>query len=172
MITCSINEKTFSKEDHDKIVELSEEFFDTEHDENQIPSEEITYKFNTINFPLSLNIIKDGSKVIGQTFILPSKKKDMLDFISGKINERELFYRIKSCERNNFDSLYIVSALIIPEYRNKGIALGALKKHLEVSGKEFDFFPNLFCWIFSKEGEKLIEKLSRELEVKILSKNN
>lgn len=64
--------------------------------------------------------------------------------------------------------LYICSAFTVQEYRNKGLALNLLKEAIDRITKHRKF--ELFAWPYSKEGENLIERLGKELNLKILLK--
>ena len=49
-----------------------------EKDIKQIPEKVITYDFVNKKFPIAVNVIKNGNKVLGHTFILPTNKKTII----------------------------------------------------------------------------------------------
>jgi hypothetical protein len=82
----------------------------------------------------------------------------MNQFINKKISEREL-YELTPLNAK-YEAIYMCSALLLEEFRGKGIAQGIAIKAIE-SIKIDHSIKALFFWAFSKEGEKLAEKLSR-----------
>jgi hypothetical protein len=78
-------------------------------------------------------------------------------FINQKISEKEL-YELTPLN-TKYEAIYLCSALLLEEFRGKGIAQGLAVKAIE-SIKIDHSIKALFFWAFSKEGEKLAEKLS------------
>lgn len=81
----------------------------------------------------------------------------MTQFIDQKISEREL-YELTPLNIK-YEAIYMCSALLLEEFRGKGIAQDLAIKAIE-SIKIDHSIKALFFWAFSKEGEKLAEKLS------------
>jgi hypothetical protein len=81
----------------------------------------------------------------------------MSKFIDRKISEREL-YELTPLNKK-YEAIYLCSALLLEEFRGKGIAQGLAVKAIE-SIKIDHSIKALFFWAFSKEGEKLAEKVS------------
>jgi hypothetical protein len=81
----------------------------------------------------------------------------MNKFINKEISEREL-YELTPLN-TKYEAIYLCSALLLEEFRGKGIA-----QRLGVSAIENIKIDHpikaLFFWSFSKEGEKLAEKVS------------
>jgi GNAT superfamily N-acetyltransferase len=82
----------------------------------------------------------------------------MTQFINQKISERELYELTPLNTR--YEAIYLCSALLLEEFRGKGIAQGLALKAIENIKMEHPI-KALFLWAFSKEGEKLAEKVSR-----------
>jgi hypothetical protein len=81
----------------------------------------------------------------------------MNQFIDQKISEREL-YELTPLNAK-YEAIYLCSALLLEEFRGKGIALNIAIQALERI-KIDHAIKALFFWAFSKEGEKLAEKVS------------
>jgi predicted GNAT family acetyltransferase len=58
-----------------------------------------------------------------------------------------------------YEAVYLCSALLLEEFRGKGIAQRLCIEALE-GIKKAHSIKALFFWAFSKEGEKLAEKIS------------
>src|SRR3989338_8115812 len=122
-ITYSIDQGHLSLKDNIASGKLAEEYFKMEADPGQIPATMENVRWINRHIPECVNVIKDGRKMIGFTFIIPADKKIMNQFINGKISENEMFEEIKnSVDYSNFDTIYLCSAFIKPEYRNNGLA--------------------------------------------------
>ena len=81
----------------------------------------------------------------------------MTKFINQKISERELFELTPL--NTKYEAIYLCSALLLEEFRGKGIAQRLVVKAIE-SIKTDHSIKALFFWAFSKDGEKLAEKVS------------
>lgn len=81
----------------------------------------------------------------------------MTQFINQKISERELFELTPL--NTKYDAIYLCSALLLEEFRGKGIAQSIAVKAIESISVDHSI-QALFMWAFSKEGEKLAEKVS------------
>jgi hypothetical protein len=81
----------------------------------------------------------------------------MSKFIDQKISEREL-YELTPLN-SKYEAIYLCSALLLEEFRGKGIAQTLALKAIE-SIKIDHSIKALFFWAFSKEGEKLAEKVA------------
>jgi len=82
----------------------------------------------------------------------------MTKFINKTISEREL-YELTPLNAK-YEAIYLCSALLLEEFRGKGIAQSLASKAIENIRIDHPI-EALFFWSFSKEGEKLAEKLSR-----------
>jgi len=81
----------------------------------------------------------------------------MTQFINQKISEREL-YELTPLN-TKYEAIYLCSALLLEEFRGKGIALILCVTAIE-NIKIDHSIKALFFWSFSKKGEKLAEKVS------------
>lgn len=86
---------------------------------------EISFKeFSQIlnKFPNSHSIIRDNNEIIGETWIIPTNKKIMFEFLENKINEKQLIIKsVKKVSVNNFETIYIFYSAILKNYRQKGL---------------------------------------------------
>jgi hypothetical protein len=86
----------------------------------------------------------------------------MEEFVAEQINERELLE--KTPIGASYESVYLCSALVLPEHRRKGLARGlaidAVRSILEDHPIQC-----LFSWPFSAEGERLSKSIARGLNL-------
>jgi predicted GNAT family acetyltransferase len=81
----------------------------------------------------------------------------MTQFINKEISEKDL-YELTPLN-SKYETIYLCSALLLEEFRGKGIAQNLAKRAIESIQKD-NSIKALFYWSFSKQGEKLAEKLS------------
>ena len=79
-------------------------------------------------------------------------------FIGGAINERELLERTPV--PGAYDALYLCSALVLPEYRGKGLA-GELAAGAVADIRRDHAIRSLFYWGFSAEGDMLAASIAK-----------
>jgi hypothetical protein len=165
----SINSKKKAKlKEFREACRLAEKYFKVSEDPEQMPADHDSSIWLSKNFPESLNTITLNGKLIGYTFILVCSREDMLDFVSKKINERQLWVRVKkNFDRHNFNAMYVCTVIITPKYRRRGIALMALKEHIARITAFTRKDVRIFYWAWSKEGEKLAQAIKNILKIPI-----
>lgn len=170
-ITFSTDTRILTIEDNIATGKLAEQYFKMEDDPNQIPATMENVRWINKNIPDCVNAIKLDGKLIGFTFIIPCNKLIMDGFLKGEISEKTLFEKVKkSITYDNFDTIYLCSTFVKPEFRRKGLALKAgIKSIRKIMGKR-RIKPILFYWGYSKEGKKGVLKLAKVLGLKIKGK--
>lgn len=158
----SVNDKDLAESGR-----ISEEYFKTHSDSNQLQVGEETHKW-ILNNKEYLNLIKYDGKVIGYSFAFPSNKKEMGEFISGKINEATLFERIRELRFKGCpEAIYLCASVVKKEFRRKGLAsMASIKIINKIIGKSKSR-PIIFYWGYSKEGDKLAHNISRITELEL-----
>ena len=171
-ITFSTDVGILTIEDNISSGRLAEEYFGMNTDSNQIPASMENVKWINKNIPDCVNVIKNDGKIIGFTFIVPGNKKIMNDFLDEKINENELFEMVKSnISYDNFYTIYLCSAFIKNEFRRKNLALNGFIKSIDKLLGKVKKKPILFIWAYTKEGERLGEKIAKITKLKLKKKN-
>ncbi len=152
----------------EKILKISEEFYGTASDPDQMPvSKESALKLQSIHpDTIAYKLDKVGNP-IAWVVVLPTSLGGMTLFLSKQISERELFE--KAVLEKKFEALYLCGAFVLPEYRRQGhareLTLGAISKLS--SGK----ILSLYSWIYSDEGAQLISNLSKELGRSVVTRH-
>lgn len=153
------------KTNFDRMIKLAEEFFATKKDPSQITVNEETMKqLREIHLDtLTEKKNKDGP--IAWITVFPTTKDLMEQFITKKINERELL-DLTPLNRE-YDAVYLCSALVLPEYRGKGLAKRLTARAIKSILKQHPI-KSLFFWAFSDEGEKLAHEVAIEFRFPLL----
>src|SRR3989344_4453079 len=94
-ISFSCDNGIIRRKDIDETSKMTEAYFGTEKDPNQISTTPQNKDWIYKNIPKYLNIIKKGKEIIGYAFLLPCNRNLMEDFINNKINESSLLESIK-----------------------------------------------------------------------------
>ena len=144
----------------ERMIQLAEEVFATKNDANQLDvNEEVLEQLRKIH-PAAVSGYDDGNGPVAWLLLIPTTLELMNRFLEGRISERELV------ELTPLDipyqALYLCSALVLEEYRRKGITKKLAFNAIETIRKDHPI-KALFVWTFSHEGYLVSEALAREL---------
>ena len=156
-----------AQDNFERMIKLAEEFFETKNDPLQISvTPEVISRLKKIH-PATLTEETDIDGPIAWMLVIPTTANIMYDFIAKRINERELLEAIPI--PGIYDALYLCSALVLPEYRCKGLAKRLVAQAVKsISGQHPIKF--LFYWEFSVEGEKLAAAIARKFSLPLLQR--
>jgi GNAT superfamily N-acetyltransferase len=137
---------------HERMIRLAEEFFSAKNDSDQLAiTPGIMEQLRKIH-PATLNETTEAGGPVAWVLVIPTTRKVMDDFLARTISERGILERTRPGER--YEAIYLCSALVLPEFRRKGLArklsIGAVKAIM----KEHHITA-LYFWPFSPEGKKL-----------------
>lgn len=142
----------------ERMIQLAEDVFAVKNDPNQLDiDQQIMERLHRIH-PSTVSDFDDGNGPVAWILVIPTNLDLMKRFLTKEISEKELFELTP--EGSVYDALYLCSALVLEEYRRKGIA-----KRLSLTAIE-DIRKNhplkaLFVWAFSKEGNLGAETIAR-----------
>jgi len=145
------------KSNFERMIQLSDEVFSSRIDPDQLNINENVMEHLQLIHPDTISEYDDGNGPVCWILCIPTTLDLMTQFINHKISEREL-YELTPLN-TKYEAIYLCSALLLEEFRGKGIAQDLAIKAIE-SIKLDHSIKALFLWAFSKEGEKLAEKIS------------
>jgi len=145
------------KSNFERMIQLSDEVFSSRIDPDQLNINENVMEHLQLIHPDTISEYDDGNGPVCWILCIPTTLDLMTQFINHKISERQL-YELTPLN-TKYEAIYLCSALLLEEFRGKGIAQGLAIKAIE-SIKLDNCIKALFLWAFSKEGEKLAEKIS------------
>ncbi len=141
------------------MIQLADEVFATKSDPNQLDiNEEVLDHLRKIH-PATVSEYDDGNGPVAWILLIPTTTELMNQFIEGTISEKEL-YEVTPLN-TKYDALYLCSAMVLEEYRRKGIAKQLTLKAVEAIRKNHPI-KSLFVWTFSNEGLIGAAALARE----------
>jgi len=142
----------------ERLILLADEVFAVKSDPSQLDvNQEVLERLHQIH-PATVSAHDDGNGPVVWVLLIPTTIGLMMRFLESEISEKEL-YELTPLNVS-YEAIYLCSALVLEEYRRKGItkqlALAAIEsirtKHpLKVA----------FVWAFSPEGDLAAETISR-----------
>jgi hypothetical protein len=141
----------------ERMIQLSDQVFSSRTDPDQLNVNEDVMEHLQLIHPSTISEYDNGKGPVCWVLCIPTTLDLMNRFMDQKISERELYELTPLYTK--YEAIYLCSALLLEEFRGKGIATGLAVEAVETIRADHDI-KALFMWAFSKEGEKLAQKLS------------
>lgn len=140
------------------MLQLAEEVFVAKNDPDQLDvNQEVLERLQLIH-PATVSEYDDGNGPVAWVLLIPTTLELMNQFLENKISEKELF-ELTPLD-TTYDALYLCSAMVLEEYRRKGIAKRLVLNAIEKIRKDHPL-KALFVWPFTKEGDLGAEIIAR-----------
>jgi hypothetical protein len=141
----------------ERMIQLAEETFAVKNDPDQLDvNQEVIERLHKIH-PATVSEYNEGNGPVAWVLLIPTTTDLMNRFLENKISEKELFNMTPL--DTAYEALYLCSAMVLEEYRRKGItkqlALNAIKKI-----RKDHPLKTLFVWAFTKEGDEASETIA------------
>jgi len=142
----------------ERMIKLAEEVFATKNDPDQLDvNQEVIERLQRIH-PATVSEYDDGNGPVAWVLVIPTTLDLMNRFLENKISEKELFDLTPL--DTTYEALYLCSAMVLEEYRRKGITKQLALNAIENIRKDHPL-KSLFVWAFSKEGDSASETIAR-----------
>lgn len=143
----------------ERLIRLAEEVFAVKNDPDQLDvTPEVRERLMRIH-PATVSQFEDENGPVAWLLIIPTTLDLMQRFLSCEITERELFDLTPL--NVPYDALYLCSALVLEEYRRKGIIHNLAMKAIGDIRRDHPL-KALFVWPFSTEGDLAAESVARK----------
>jgi len=143
-----------------RMIKLAEEFFATKNDPTQLSIDEhVMAQLHAVH-PATISQKKTRKGPVAWVLVIPTTSQVMKKFLKGEYNERELLENTPI--GGTYDTIYLCSALVLPEYRRKGLAKELTIKSIQSIRKKHPI-KHLFVWEFSNEGRTLAQMVAKEV---------
>jgi len=142
---------------YERMIQLADEVFSSRTDPDQLNVNENVMEHLQLIHSDTISEYDDGNGPVCWILCIPTTLDLKSKFINKEISERELYELTPLFTK--YEAIYLCSALLLEEFRGKGIAQRLGVKAIE-NIKIDHPIKALFFWSFSKEGEKLAEKVS------------
>lgn len=151
----------------ERMIKLAEDVFDIRNDPDQLSVNEDVIKHLQEIHPDTVSEYADKNGPAVWILIIPTTLDLMNKFVEGKITEKQL-YELTPLNIK-YEALYLCSAMVLEEYRRKGIAKKLAIEAIESIRKTHPL-KALFVWAFSKEGESLAENIAKQVGLPLKNK--
>lgn len=146
------------KSNYERLIQLAEEVFAVKNDPEQLDvDQEVINRLQQMH-PLAVSAYDDGNGPVAWLLLIPTTHDLMERFLNKEISEKELFNLTPIHTR--YDALYLCSALVLEEYRRKGIVRRLALAAIENIRQDHPL-KSLFVWPFSIEGDLASENLAQ-----------
>lgn len=139
------------------MLQLAETVFAAKEDPNQLDVDEHVIEQLQQLHPSTVSEYVDGDGPVAWVLVIPTTDKLMQRFIQQEISETELLERTPADA--SFESIYLCSALVLEEYRGKGITQQLTLKAIDAIRSKHTI-TSLFVWPFSEEGDKSAQRIA------------
>jgi ribosomal protein S18 acetylase RimI-like enzyme len=156
-----------STNNFERMIRLAEEFFDAKNDPDQLAVDEAVIGRLRALDPASLAEEDDGFGPVAWVLMIPTTEESMQRFIAGSIGERALLE--ETLPGAEYEAIYLCSALVLPEYRDKGVARRLTLRGVEEIRSRHPI-KVLYYWPFSEEGRKLASSVAAGARLPLLER--
>ncbi len=145
------------KSNLDRLIQLADDVFDIKHDPDQLNvNQKVLQRLEKMHSSTVSEEIQ-GNGPVAWMLVIPTTLELMNRFLKGEISEKELF---KLTPLNiAYEALYLCSALVLEEYRRKGITKRLALEAINNIRKDHPL-KALFVWPFTKDGDLAAERIA------------
>ena len=140
------------------MIQLAEDVFSAHNDPAQLDvDEKVMERLEQIH-PATLSEHVEGNGPVVWILLIPTTVELMKKFVAEEISESELLAKTPLNEK--YEALYLCSALVLPEWRKKGLATKVGMEAIK-SVRADHPIKYLFTWNFSAEGANLADNAAK-----------
>jgi len=149
----------------ERMLRLAEDFFDVKNDPEQLSmNDEDRAQLERLH-PATLSEERNEDGPIAWMLLFPTTRAQMDRFLKCEIGERPLLH--ETALGIPYDAVYLCSALVLDEFRGKGLARRLARTALRAIMADHAI-ETLFIWPFSEEGDRLAAALAAEFGLPLL----
>ncbi len=141
-----------------QMLQLADEIFASKNDPEQLDVNESVLEQLQQLHPDSVLEYADEHGPIAWVLLIPTTTALMDRFLEKTLSEKELFETTPL--NRSYDALYLCSAMVLEEYRRKGIARDLVLRGIESLRKDHPI-QTLFVWAYTKEGDATAEAIAK-----------
>ena len=151
----------------ERMIRLVDEVFANREDPGQLSvSPAVMERLHNIH-PSALSEFDDGQGPVAWVLLIPTTLSLMNRFLAKEITEKELFDQTPTGV--TYDALYLCSALVLEEYRRKGIVKNLVLRSIAEIRMDHPL-KALFVWPFTKEGELAAEAMAKLTDIPLFKR--
>ena len=143
---------------YERLIKLADEVFAVKSDPSQLDvDQDVLMRLKKIH-PATISEYNEGNGPCAWVILIPTTLGLMNRFLANEISEKEL-YELTPLKAK-YDAIYLCSALVLDEYRRKGITKQLALKAIEKMRKKHPITA-AFVWAFSAEGDLAAEMIAQ-----------
>jgi hypothetical protein len=143
---------------YEQLIKLADEVFAVKSDPSQLDvDQDVLIRLKKIH-SATISEYNEGNGPCAWVLLIPTTLGLMNRFLANEISEKEL-YELTPLKAK-YDAIYLCSALVLDEYRRKGITKQLALKAIEKMRKKHPLRA-AFVWAFSPEGDKAAEVIAQ-----------
>jgi GNAT superfamily N-acetyltransferase len=143
----------------ERLIQLADEVFAVKSDPSQLDvNQEVLERLYQLH-PATVSEYNEGNGPVAWVLLIPTTLHLMNQFLENKISEKELFNLTPLDTK--YEAVYLCSALVLDEFRRKGITKKLALKAIEEMRKEHPL-KAVFVWAFSPEGDLAAETIAHQ----------
>ena len=148
------------KSNYERLIELADEVFAVRKDPEQLDvDEKVIAKLQSIH-PATLSDKDFGEGPILWILLIPTTTSIMNQFLNHEINEKQLYELTEP--NQTCEAVYLCSALVLEEYRNKGYAKDITLHAIKEMQKDHPI-KALYYWPFTEGGEAAAKSIAKAI---------
>jgi len=142
----------------ERMIQLADEVFAVKSDPSQLDvNQEVRERLLQIH-PDTISAHDDGNGPVAWVLLIPTTTDLMNRFLENEISEKEMFNLTPL--NIQYDTIYLCSALVLDEYRRKGITRQLALNAIE-NIRATNPLKAAFVWAFSPEGDLAAENIAK-----------
>lgn len=149
------------------MIRLADEFFETKNDPEQISGTEDVFRRLGRLHPATLSEKKTRNGPVAWIMVIPTSLEIMEDFLTEWLSEKDLLER--AAPGTSFEAIYLCSALVLPEFRRKGLAAQLTLSAVRSIMRDHPV-NSLYYWSFSDAGDALARSVATKAGLRLLKR--
>ena len=151
----------------ERMLQLADDVFAVKNDPDQLDvNQDVLDQLRRIH-PATVSEFDDGHGPVAWVLLIPTTLGLMDQFLSHSISEKELHEQTPLDA--SYEAIYLCSAMVLEEYRRKGIARQLTLKAIDSIRKDHPI-KNLFVWSFTIEGDMTADTISQITSLPLLKR--
>ena len=151
----------------ERMLQLADDVFAVKNDPDQLDvNQDVLDQLRRIH-PATVSEFDDGHGPVAWVLLIPTTLGLMDQFLSHSISEKELYEQTPLDAA--YEAIYLCSAMVLEEYRRKGIARQLTLKAIDSIRKDHPI-KNLFVWSFTIEGDMTADTISQITSLPLLKR--
>ena len=151
----------------ERMIQLADDVFAVKNDPDQLDvNQDVLDQLRRIH-PATVSEFDDGHGPVAWVLLIPTTLGLMDQFLSHSISEKELYEQTPLDAA--YEAIYLCSAMVLEEYRRKGIARQLTLKAIDSIRKDHPI-KNLFVWSFTIEGDMTADTISQMTSLPLLKR--